>query len=108
MRPSSRDSSQPKIYQSPAAAAAAASVTAAYALSKSQNSHYPATAVSDFVSPAINGHQPDITAKIAIYRKEKSELESSLNGARAENSTLRGKLDEIYGTYAELSKVLPS
>lgn len=95
MRPSSRDTSQPKIYKSPAAAAAAASVTAAYALSKTDNSHHPATAASNFVSPAINGRQADVDAKIATYRKEKSELESLLDGARVENSILHGKLVEI-------------
>lgn len=108
MRLSSRDSLQPKIYKSPAAAAAAASVTAAYALSKSENSHLSATSVSNFISPAINGYQSDIAAKIATYRKEKNELELLLSGARVENSTLRGKLDEISGTYTELSKVYPS
>ncbi|CAM8961045.1 unnamed protein product [Rhodiola kirilowii] len=104
MRPRSRDSTQPKIYKSPAAAAAAASVTAAYALSKSENSHHPETVASNFVSPGNNGHQSDISTEIAAYKKEKSALELLVDGARAENSTLRGKLDEINGTYAELSK----
>uniref|UniRef100_A0A7N0TLY7 Acyl-CoA-binding domain-containing protein n=1 Tax=Kalanchoe fedtschenkoi TaxID=63787 RepID=A0A7N0TLY7_KALFE len=98
MRPRPRDSSQPKIYQSPAAAAAAASVTAAYALSKSANVHHPQTVGLKSVS------QADITAEIDAYRKELTELELLLNEAREENSTLLGKLDEINGTYAELSK----
>ncbi|KAK9283103.1 hypothetical protein L1049_011334 [Liquidambar formosana] len=48
MRPKPRDSSRPKIFQSPAAAAAAASVTAAYALTKSEKLDFTETNESNF------------------------------------------------------------
>lgn len=48
MRLKPRDIPRPKIFQSPAAAAAAASVTAAYALAKSEKLDIPKTLSSKF------------------------------------------------------------
>lgn len=108
MRPKPRDSSYPKIFQSPAAAAAAASVTAAYALTKAENLDFKQ--LDDInVKPPENGHPiEDVTVKIESFEKEKQVLESSLAEAKAENSKLRGEIDEVNNTHAELSKELQS
>lgn len=104
MRPKPRDSSHPKIFQSPAAAAAAASVTAAYALTKAENLDFKQ--LNDMnVKPTENGRPRDVTVKVESFEKEKQVLESSLAEVKAENSKLRGEIDEVNNTHAELSKV---
>ncbi|KAF1880206.1 hypothetical protein Lal_00022335 [Lupinus albus] len=108
LRPKARDSLRPKIFQSPAAAAAAASVSSAYALSKSEK--------LDFMQPddknskrSVNGHHlDDVTVKSEAIKEEKRLLELSIVEVRAENSRLRGEINEVNSTHAELTKELES
>lgn len=97
MRPKPKDSKHPKIFQSPAAAAAAASVTAAYALAKSES--------LDFTT--INS-QPkmDLSAEISVIKEDKKALESTIKDVKAINSELLEKLKELNGTHVDLSKVM--
>uniref|UniRef100_A0A5B7ANG1 Putative acyl-CoA-binding domain-containing protein 4 n=1 Tax=Davidia involucrata TaxID=16924 RepID=A0A5B7ANG1_DAVIN len=108
MKPKPRDSSQRKIFQSPAAAAAAASVTAAYALTKSGMFDFTEAEFSNYEVVQNNNSQRDLLIEINAIREEKVVLESSLAEVRAENSSLKGKIDETNSTYAELSKELHS
>lgn len=105
MRLKPRDILLPKIFQSPAAAAAAASVTAAYALAKSEKLDFP----QNFnVNSTANGSklpEENVTTKIEALKEEKRLLQLSLTEATSENSRLREKIDEINSTHAELSKV---
>ncbi|KAK9674325.1 hypothetical protein RND81_12G226000 [Saponaria officinalis] len=89
MRPKLKDSIRPKIYQSPAAAAAAASVSAAYSLSSGKQLE------------TIKVEQTDTDG-------QKGMLESSLTEVRAENSMLKGKIDDTNSTHVELAKELES
>ncbi|KAK7268495.1 hypothetical protein RIF29_21194 [Crotalaria pallida] len=108
MRPKERDSLRPKIFQSPAAAAAAASVSSAYALSKSEK--------LDFLQPddinsksSLNGHPlDDVTVKTEAIKEEKRLLELSIAEIRAENSKLQVEINEVNSTHAELTKELQS
>lgn len=97
MKPKPSDTSHAKIFQSPAAAAAAASVTAAYALTKSEKLVFTEKQGSNF-----NG---DLSVEINAVKEDKKLLESSLVEIQAENSALQAKLDENNTTYIELSKV---
>ncbi|XP_019428551.1 PREDICTED: acyl-CoA-binding domain-containing protein 4-like isoform X2 [Lupinus angustifolius] len=108
LRSKARDSLRPKIFQSPAAAAAAASVTSAYALSKSEKLDF--TQVDDIISkPSLNGHRlDDVTVKSEAIKEEKRLLELSIAEVGAENSKLRGEIDEVNSTHAELTKELQS
>ncbi|CAK9159804.1 unnamed protein product [Ilex paraguariensis] len=108
MRPKPRDSAQPKIFQSPAAAAAAASVTAAYALTKSEKLEFTHLEDSNPKLVQVNSFQRDLSAEINAIREEKKVLESSLAEVKSENSDLMAKIDETKNTYAELSKELQS
>ncbi|KAK2969061.1 hypothetical protein RJ640_021100 [Escallonia rubra] len=99
MRPKPRNSLNPKIFQSPAAAAAAASVTAAYALTKSGKLDYVEKEDSSKV---------DLSVDTNALREGNKMLESSVAETAAENSALKAKLDEKNSTYAELSKELHS
>lgn len=90
------DLSQPKILQSPAAAAAAASVTAAFALSKAEKLESNSNGVVS---------KNDINIEIEAVKEEKNVLELSLTEVRAENSKLKGAIEEVNGTHAELGKV---
>lgn len=96
MRLKPKDSKRPKIFQSPAAAAAAASVTAAYALAKSES--------LDFTTI---GSKPkmDLSVEINVIKEEKKVLESSIVEVEAENSLLMEKLKELNDTHVDLSKV---
>ncbi|KAH7547823.1 hypothetical protein ACOSQ2_033288 [Xanthoceras sorbifolium] len=105
MRLKPRDISRPKIFQSPAAAAAAASVTAAYALAKSEKLDFPQNLNLNFGS---NHAEEDVTIKIDALKEEKRAIELSLAEATAENSRVREKIDEVNSTHAELSKELHS
>jgi len=89
MRPKIKQSVTRKIYQSPAAAAAAASVSAAYSIG-SGKTEYP--------SQEVSSHTDET-------KEAKRLLESSLAEVREENSMLQGKIDDLNSTYAELSKV---
>lgn len=103
MRPKLKDISRPKILQSPAAAAAAASVTAAYALSKTEKLDSATESSSKEAEKIPSEH--DVAGQIEAIREEKTLLELSLTEVRAENSKLTGEIEEINGTHAELSKV---
>ncbi|KAK7343942.1 hypothetical protein VNO77_13080 [Canavalia gladiata] len=108
MRPKAKDTLRPKIFQSPAAAAAAASVTSAYALSKSEKLDF--IPLDDINSKSsVNGHpQDDVTDKIKAIKEEKRLLELSIAEVRAENSKLGGEIEEVNNTHAELTKELQS
>jgi hypothetical protein len=105
MRPKEKDTLRPKIFQSPAAAAAAASVSSAYALSKSEKLDFMQL---DDINPksSVNGHHHDDAAvKIEAIKEEKRLLELSIAEVRAENSKLGGEIHEVNSTHAELTKV---
>lgn len=106
MRPKEKDIVRPKIFQSPAAAAAAASVTSAYALSKSEKLDF--MQLDDMNSNShVNGHsKDDVTDKFEAIKEEKRILELSIAEVRAENSKIGGEIEELNNTHAELSKVL--
>ncbi|XP_019441010.1 PREDICTED: acyl-CoA-binding domain-containing protein 4-like isoform X1 [Lupinus angustifolius] len=108
LRPKARDSLRPKIFQSPAAAAAAASVSSAYALSKSEKLDF--MQLDDINSkPSVNGHRlDDVTVKSEAIKEEKRLLELSIVEVKAENSRLRGEINEVNSTHAELTKELQS
>ncbi|KAI4382682.1 hypothetical protein MLD38_008618 [Melastoma candidum] len=93
MKPKPRDSVRPKILQSPAAAAAAASVTAAFALTNMEK-------------PDVGGIEN--LAEIDAVREEKRVIELSLKDVKDEVASLREKVDEVNGAHAELSKELLS
>lgn len=97
MKPKPTNSSHPKIFQSPAAAAAAASVTAAYALTKPGK--------LDFAETEDSNNKVDLSVEINAIREAKKVIESSLVDVRAETSALKAKLEETNTTYADLSKV---
>ncbi|KAG9456799.1 hypothetical protein H6P81_001307 [Aristolochia fimbriata] len=100
LKPKPRDSSRPKIFQSPAAAAAAASVSAAYAMSTF------ASKSSGFVNEkSVEVIKVDESNALEA---EKRKLESELSQVRFENSRLKGYLDETNSTHTELSKELLS
>ncbi|KAJ6983456.1 hypothetical protein NC653_026307 [Populus alba x Populus x berolinensis] len=107
MRLKPSDASRPKIFQSPAAAAAAASVTAAYALAKSEKLDFSSLNLSSN-GVGNNPSELDLAFEIDALKEEKKELELSLTEVRAENSRLTEKVDEVNGTHAELSKELHS
>ncbi|KAM7463850.1 hypothetical protein LguiA_031971 [Lonicera macranthoides] len=100
MKPKPTNSSHPKIFQSPAAAAAAASVTAAYALTKPGK--------LDFAETEDSNNKADLSVEINGIREAKKVMESSLVDFRAETSALKAKLEETNTTYADLSKELHS
>ncbi|PON43636.1 BTB-kelch protein [Parasponia andersonii] len=107
LRPKRMDLSQPKILQSPAAAAAAASVTAAYALSKNEKLDLiSAEPSSKRVENGPSGK--DVKIEMEAIKEEKRVLELSLKEARAENSKLGGAIEEVNSTHAELAKELHS
>ncbi|KVI09678.1 Kelch-type beta propeller, partial [Cynara cardunculus var. scolymus] len=100
MRPKPKDSKQPKIFQSPAAAAAAASVTAAYALAKSES--------LDFSTIEHSKPKVDLSVEVGVLKGEKKMLESSIAEVKTENSALMEKLVECNGTRVDLTKELHS
>ncbi|GAV64742.1 Kelch_1 domain-containing protein/Kelch_4 domain-containing protein [Cephalotus follicularis] len=109
MRVKSKDLSRPKIFQSPAAAAAAASVSAAYALAKSEKLDFPQMSNLNFNGVENNlSKQNIVTIDIDALKEEKKVLQLSLAEVRAENSALREKIDDVNSTHAELSKELHS
>lgn len=105
MRPKLKDPSRPKIYQSPAAAAAAASVSAAYMVGMGNQPEM--TKEGDSVSEAVQTKYPqeDPTTDFNKLKQEKKMLELSIAELVEANSTLRGKIDDINSNHAELSKV---
>ncbi|KAK4799880.1 hypothetical protein SAY86_025245 [Trapa natans] len=106
MRPKPTESATPKIFQSPAAAAAAASVTAAYALTKPEK--VESTESVDSRKLAANKvSQRDAEAELSAIKEEKNALELSLAEVREENSKQREKISEANSTLSELSKARP-
>ncbi|XP_058077218.1 acyl-CoA-binding domain-containing protein 6 isoform X2 [Magnolia sinica] len=110
LKPKPRDSSKPKLFQSPAAAAAAASVKAAYVLTTmTTNKPYVMNADDVTSREIITGTSPqDFTSDINAITTEKKTVESALTEIRLDNSRLKGDLDEMNNTHAELSKELHS
>ncbi|XP_051116425.1 acyl-CoA-binding domain-containing protein 4 [Andrographis paniculata] len=108
MKVKPRDSSQPKILQSPAAAAAAASVTAAYALAKSESLDYGEQEDTNAKVITVDTSQQDTALEVNSIKEEMKALESSLIEVTAETAALKTKIDETNGSYAELSKELHS
>ncbi|KAM7268008.1 hypothetical protein ACFE04_010174 [Oxalis oulophora] len=109
MKIKARDLSRPKIFQSHAAAAAAASVTAAYALAKSEKVDFPE--FSHFNSNGLGNNLSEKEIRkidIDSIKEEKQVLESSLAEVRTENTKLRETIDEVSSTHAELTKELHS
>lgn len=105
MKPKPRDSARPKIFQSPAAAAAAASVTAAYALTKAEKLDFTKAEDADSRGAENSVSEKDVTNGVKAIREEKNVLELSLAEVRAENTRIKGQIDEKNGTLSELSKV---
>ncbi|XP_039022223.1 acyl-CoA-binding domain-containing protein 4-like [Hibiscus syriacus] len=103
-----RDLSHPKIFQSPAAAAAAASVTAAYALAKSEKLEFPQIIDLNFNGVEKIVPQKDISIELDAIKEEKKALESSIEEVRVENTRMREKIDELRSNHTELSKEFQS
>lgn len=93
LKPKTNTSAKPKLFQSPAAAAAAASVSAAYALTSSGENA---------------AHKEVVAADTEKLRLEKKLLESDLEGVRNENSRIKDSLDEMNNSHALLSLELQS
>lgn len=108
MRPKPRDVLHPKILQSPAAKAAAASVRAAYALTKPEKLDLSEREDSSFKEVHIDSTQQNLLAEISALREQKKVLESSLADVRAENANLRNKTEDVITTHADLTKELQS
>ncbi|XP_078445915.1 galactose oxidase/kelch repeat superfamily protein [Wolffia australiana] len=91
---------QRRIVQSPAAAAAAASVTAAYALAST----------AETVNNEVNVKETTTSdaQKIESIAAEKKTLESKLAELRADNLRLKGSLTETTSLHGELCKELRS
>ena len=96
-----RDSSHPKIFQSPAAA----SVTAAYALAKSEKLDFSQVINVNFNGDENNVPKKDTNIEIDAIKEEKKALQLSIEEVRAENSRLREKIDELNSNHTELSKL---
>nr|XP_043631947.1 acyl-CoA-binding domain-containing protein 4-like [Erigeron canadensis] len=99
MRPTPKDYIHPKIFQSPAAAAAAASVTTAYALGKSESLEF----TTFDLKPKV-----DLSVEINVIKEEKETLNLSIEEIKAVNVVLKEKLEELNGTHVDLSKELRS
>ncbi|KAL3649977.1 hypothetical protein CASFOL_006380 [Castilleja foliolosa] len=109
MRVKPRDALNPKILQSPAAAAAAASVTAAYALAKSEQVDLTEKEDSNSKTvPVDSSRQQKISVQIDSIREENKALESSLIEITTGNSAIKAQIEEANQNHAELSKELHS
>ncbi|XP_047323073.1 acyl-CoA-binding domain-containing protein 4-like [Impatiens glandulifera] len=106
MRPKPKYSSQPKIFQSPAAAAAAASVSAMYAHAESEKLVLTEANNKNVKVSQTNNVQSMAEAK--VIREELKLLESALEDARSESSSLKGKIVETNTVYPDLAKELQS
>ncbi|KAG0535556.1 hypothetical protein BDA96_04G376000 [Sorghum bicolor] len=111
LKPKARNLVQPRLLQSPAAAAAAASVTAAYAvITGTDEKTRDIVATDDFdikrAQPASNSKK--FVAEIDVLNGENGKLASRLAEVRDENSKLKDKLDMANLSYGELAKELKS
>lgn len=99
LKPKARNSVQPRLFQSPAAAAAAASVTAAYALTTitEKNKDHVVAAGANVMLPKVKNSKVIIdTDKLTLENKFlKSRLEEVTN----ENSRLKDSLDETNNSH---------
>jgi predicted RNase H-like nuclease (RuvC/YqgF family) len=109
MKPKQKDMVRPRLLQSPAAAAAAASVTAAFAIaaaSDKKTAHVNATEDPDTKNVQSESHFVKETAsEVNRLREEKTNLESKLAEIKAENSRLMDKLDYSRNSHSDLMKV---
>lgn len=108
MKPKPRNLVQPRLLQSPAAAAAAASVTAAYAVitaTDEKTRDIVATDDLDVKRAQPAGSSKQIVAEIDALNREKVKLESRLADIHDENSKLKDKVDMVKLSYGELAKV---
>ncbi|XP_021743237.1 acyl-CoA-binding domain-containing protein 4-like isoform X2 [Chenopodium quinoa] len=105
MRPKLNDSARPKMYLSPAAAAAAASVAAAYSIGSGKQLDSTKTENTEVEGA---GQKQDGFSGTTSVKDAKRLLELSLAEVREENSKLKGKMDEINSNHEELSKELAS
>jgi len=108
LKPKARNLVQPRLLQSPAAAAAAASVTAAYAvITATDEKTRDIVATDDFdikrAQPASNSKK--FVAEMDVLNGENGKLASRLAEVRDENSKLKDKLDMANLSYGELAKV---
>lgn len=126
LKPSYKGTAQPKIVESPAAAAAAASVAAAYAVPKilmptSDGTRRPdsevvvqESKVREILMDKSNleslHQRSDETRQriIATLKAEKEDLEATLLTVQTENSSIRQRLTEAQVTHEELIKELQS
>lgn len=126
LKPSHKGTAQPKIVESPAAAAAAASVAAAYAVPKIQAPTSDGirrpdaevvvqeSKVREILMDKSNLeslHQRSDETRpriIATLKAEKEDLEVTLLTVQTENSGLRQRLTEAQATHEELIKELQS
>lgn len=110
LRTKPKDLSRPRIFQSPAAAAAAASVTAAYALTSSGERKIDIRKKEDatFQETEVGTSPQDFTVGFNLIAAEKMTLESSLTEIRTQNYKFKDDLAEINNTYEDLSKELLS
>uniref|UniRef100_A0A0E0K728 Acyl-CoA-binding domain-containing protein n=1 Tax=Oryza punctata TaxID=4537 RepID=A0A0E0K728_ORYPU len=100
---------QPRLLQSPAAAAAAASVTAAYAVITDEKTRdIVATDDLDVKRVQPSGSSKQITTELDALNGEKGKLESRLAEVRDENSKLKDRLDMVKLSHGELTKELKS
>ncbi|XP_042448561.1 acyl-CoA-binding domain-containing protein 4-like [Zingiber officinale] len=102
---------QPRLLQSPAAAAAAASVTAAYAIITATDEKN--IAMRNSVNPDVKSNEIENVQKLSAIdtdtlKAENKLLESRIMQARDENSRLQTKIDEMNITHTELLKELQS
>ncbi|XP_010935816.1 acyl-CoA-binding domain-containing protein 4 [Elaeis guineensis] len=105
-----RDSIRPRLLQSPAAAAAAASVTAAYAvITATDDKNIYTTTIKSNIKGAQAERSPEVVAvDTHAISAEKKMLESRLVEVRDENSRLQASLDEMNNSHTELLKELKS
>ncbi|KAL5709750.1 hypothetical protein ACHQM5_020402 [Ranunculus cassubicifolius] len=99
LKPKPVDTTRPKIFQSHAAAAAAASVTAAYSLNSKGEQKLD---LNKLDAPK------DLTIDINAMKAENKNLESSLAEIRAENIRSKEDVSEMKNTYDDLSRELVS
>lgn len=99
------DSTQPRLLQSPAAAAAAASVTAVYALTTAADKEITVIAKEEKPKKVQTQESTKVVANYDALSAENKILESRLIEIRAENLKLRGNIDELNNSHTELSIV---
>lgn len=104
LKPKATDSIQPRLFQSPAAAAAAASVTAAYALTTiSEKNNDPVNAEGANLNLTQARSPPKVVAiDTDKLTSEKRFLESKVEEVTNENSSLKDSLDEMNNSHGLL------